>query len=182
MNRLTLNAAAYIRLGAQLNLNGTFHHTLRNDQRVSMAATVAIEQCGAAICAQINISRSRHSITLDRSKTAAMRLAGYIESIANGEGPIGMSEPGEEQLAQSMEVALRKAIRTGQGTHYLPIEGLDGLLVAMHKGNTGRIVADIQAEHVSLQVLLPRNPAEAYAMLADNVERFISGHRAALAA
>lgn len=183
MNRLTLNAAAFIRLGAQLKLNGTFNHTLRNDQRISMAATVEVEQCSAAVYACIRIGRSCNSIKLDRnSKTAANRLARYIECIANGEAPIGVGEPGEYLLASDMEVMLRTAIRMGRGTHYLPVEELDDVAVFLCKTSSGRLLATLEAEDVSLEVLLPRSAPEAYTMLADNVERFIRGHRAALAA
>ena len=183
MNRLTLNAAAFVRLGAQLKLNGTFNHTLRNDQHISMAATVEVEQCHAAVYVRINIGRSRNSITLDRnSKTAASRLARYIESIANGEPvPMGVAELDEYLLASDTEVMLRTAIRQGRGTHYLPVEGLD-VAVLIGKTSSGRLLAAIEAEDVTLQVMLPRNPPEAYATLAENVERFIGGHRAAQAA
>lgn len=184
MNRLTLNAAAFIRLGAQLKLNGTFNHTLRNDQRISMAATVEVEQCRAAMYVLISIGRSRNSITLDRnSKTAASRLTRYIESIANGEPvPMGVAEVDEYLLASDMEVMLRTAVRLGRGTHYLPVEGLNDVCVLLRKTSSGRLLATLEAEDVSLEVLLPRSAPEAYAMLADNVERFIRGHRAALAA
>lgn len=184
MNRLTLNAASFIRLGAQLKLNGTFSHTLRNDQRISMAATVEIEQCSAAIYVLISIGSSRNSITLDRSsKTAAGRLARYIESIANGEPvPMGVAEVDEYLLASDMEVMLRTAVRLGRGTHYLPVEGLDDVSVLLRKTSSGRLLATIEADGVVLQVLLPRSPAEAYATLAESVERLITGRRAALAA
>lgn len=45
MSRLSLNAAAYIRLRAQVHLSGTFNHTLHTrDDRHSVPAQVEIEQ------------------------------------------------------------------------------------------------------------------------------------------
>jgi hypothetical protein len=180
---LKLNANAFTRLKAQLNLNGTFNHTLRNAKHVSMQLTVAVEQCSAAIHVQVSTGHHQSCVTLDRANRAnAIRVARFIEAVANGYPFSGAPDDAEYSLASGMEIMLRTAIRKGRGTHYLQVEDLDDLHVCLRQGCTGALIATIEADDVALKLLLPRDAAKAYSMLASNVEQFIAGHRAALAA
>lgn len=82
---LRLNDAARARLHAQLNLNGTFTHTLRNAVRASVQVTVRIEQGPDAINAIVRGIESVNSITLSKhDRCNPSRLARFIESSANG--------------------------------------------------------------------------------------------------
>lgn len=182
MSRLQLSANAGVRLRAQLNLSGTFTHTLHNANRVSMQARVTIEPCSAAIHVRVEMGRSCNSLTLDRRNGSnPARLARFIESIANGECPLGIPEPGEHELASDMEIALRSAIGRGRGTHDLPVEDLE-VCLRMRTGWGGEARAELEVEGTRLGMVLPANREQAYRELERKVGQLIASHRAAQAA
>lgn len=183
MNQFTLSTTAFIRLKAQLNLNGAFNHTLYNTHRMSVRSVVAIEQCHAALHVKVTIGRSCSSITVDRTASPdTRRIARFIEACANAT-PFDLAPFDEEtELASEIEITLRSAVRLGRGTYYLDVEEIRDLCVGLSPTRSGLLLATIEADDVSVQVLLPRDIAKAYVMLAENVQTFITGHRNAQAA
>ncbi|WP_330114900.1 hypothetical protein SA496_01130 [Pseudomonas sp. JS3066] len=180
---LRLDTAAFIRLKAQINLNGAFNHTLRNELRATAQVSVEIEQCERAVHATVRGGPYVNSVTLDKgNRTNAIRLARFIEASANGGsfGAVGL-EVGEDDLADDMELTLRHALRLGRGTHYLPTEDLDTCILMQRTWN-GSQVAVLEADDVQVQIALPRDRRAAFEVLKADVGRFLAGHRAALAA
>lgn len=184
MSRLTLNATAYIRLRAQVALSGTFHHTLHSrDGRQSVAAQVEIEQCTAGITVMVRISGTRNTtVTLDKSrKDNATRVASFIEGIANGRLPIGVPDVDEHEAVSDIEAALRHAIRRGHGTYYMIADELEPSLL-IHRNPRGGYTARLELDGAGCMLTLPADSQKAYAMLADNLQRLLTGYRDSLAA
>lgn len=177
MSFLKLDSLAFIRLQAQLQLNGTFSHTLRHERAARVSVT--IEQCADAIWARVASGPRSNSITLDRGNPRnALRLAGLIEATANGTEPGNMPAPDDPVL--EMEILLRSAIRTGRGHYRLPIADLD-VSLSLREGRFA-LQATLASASAELLVLLPRDSQQAFRVLRGNVRQFIASHRSALAA
>lgn len=184
MSRLSLNASAYIRLQAQVALSGTFHHTLLSrDFRQSVSAQVEIEQCTAGIEVTVRISGTRNTaVTLDKNrKNNAARVASFIEGVANGRLPVGVPDVDEYDVVSDIESVLRRAIRHGHGTYYLPAHELEPCLL-IHRNPRGGYTAKLELNGAACMLTLPADSQRAYAMLADNLQRFLTGYRDSLAA
>ncbi len=185
MSRLSLNASAYIRLQAQVGLSGTFNHTLQSrDCRQSVAAQVEIEQCTAGISVTVQVAglRDTYSVALDKYRAdTAQRVARFIEGTANGRTPSDVPDVDEYQVVSDIERALRGAIRLGRGTHYLIAHELEPAL-HIARNPRGGYTARIELDDASCMLTLPADTQRAYAMLADNLNRFLQGYRNSLAA
>lgn len=176
MTHLTLSPAARARLQAQINLNGTFNHTLTNDERVRVNAVVNVEQCSQAIRVSVMTGPSTSCITLDR--TAAnngYRVARFITETANG-WPCTVPAVGEHELVDDMELTLRETLSMRRGTHYLPIDDLDVSVQVFERG--AGLVANLQADDVQFSCWLPQNREPAYQELCRQTARFIQALRA----
>ncbi len=180
MSAFTLNAAAFVRLKAQLNLNGSFNHTLRNAQRTAVPAIVAVEQCCSAIHVKVSIGTSHNCLTIKRGQQPpTLRIAKFIEACANGTSFDEAPFPEEAELASQTEITLRSATRLGRGTYWLNIADIDDFSVCLRPSNGGGSLATLEAGNATMQVQLPRDVARAYSQLAENVHRFATGLRAA---
>ncbi|MFP6861258.1 hypothetical protein [Pseudomonas sp.] len=183
MSRLTLNASAYIRLQAQVGLSGTFNHTLHSRDGQSVAAQVEIEQCTAGIEVMVRISGTRNTaVVLDKQrKNNANRVASFIEGVANGRCPTGVPDIEEYAVVSVIEADLRRAIRRGHGTYYLIADELEPCLL-IHRNTRGGYTAKLELNGAACMLTLPADTQKAYAMLAENLRRFLTGYRDSFAA
>jgi len=182
MNRLQLNATAFIRLQAQVRLNGTFQHRLMAENpRRSVLASVAIEQCGKALRVEVTHNGTRNTVTLDRQRQDnPARLARIIEESVNGEAP-SVAETGEALLVDNIEIVLRQALRTGRGTFVFDADELQPELV-ISRNPHGSYIAQIRLDDATSMIVLPANAQRAYTQLSDHLAMFLHGYRDALAA
>ncbi len=184
MSRLSLNAAAYIRLQAQVNLSGTFNHTLHSrDGGQSVAAQVEIEQCTAGITVMVRIcGTSNTSVTLDKHrKNNATCVASFIEGIANGRSPTGVPDVDEHQAVSDTEATLRLAIRRGRGKWRVIADELEPS-IQIQRNRQGGSTAKIELDNAGCVLTLPADNQRAYAILAENLNQFLQGYRNSLAA
>ncbi|RDS92561.1 hypothetical protein [Pseudomonas fluorescens] len=184
MSKLSLNAAAYIRLQAQVHLSGIFNHTLHTcDDRHSVPAQVEIEQCTAGITVMVRICGTRNtSVTLDKhSKNNATRVASFIEGIANGRSPTGVPDVDEHEAVSDIEATLRLAIRRERGIYHLIANELEPCLEIQRNRHGGR-TAKIELDNAGCVLTLPADNQRAYAILAENLNQFLQGYRNSLAA
>ena len=183
MNRLQLNATAFIRLQAQVRLNGTFHHRLMAENpRRSVLLTVAIEQCGKALRAEVAHNGTRNTVTLDRTRQDnPARLARFIEETVNGNAASSVAETGESLLVDNIEIVLRQALRAGRGTFMVDADELQPELV-ISRNPHGSYIAQIRLDDATSMIVLPADAQRAYNQLADHLALFLHGYRDALAA
>lgn len=106
MKRLFVEERSMPLFRAQCNLNGTFRHrcfSLHSDERVPYQLTV--ERGSQATTFVVEMLGQRHSLTLHKiPKHIDLRLADFVESIANGHIDTGESLP---HLARSAAPAER---------------------------------------------------------------------------
>lgn len=183
MNRLQLNATAFIRLQAQVRLNGTFQHRLMAENpRRSVLTSVAIEQCGKALRVEVTHNGTRNTVTLDRQRQDnPARLARFLEETVNGDEPSSVSETGETMLVDNIEIVLRQALRVGRGTFLFDVDELQPELV-ISRNPHGSYIAQIRLDDATSMIVLPADRQRAYAQLSDHVAMFLHGYRDALAA
>lgn len=178
MNRLLLNAAAIIRLQAQVRLNGIFQHRLDAEQpQRSVYATIAIEQGSKAIRVEVAHNGTRNSVTLDKARPDnAPRIARFIEATVNGE-----ADCVPDVLASDIEVVLQQAIRNGQGTYVLPAADLEPEL-RINRTSHGGFLVQLRLGSANAGFTLPRDRTVAYTRLATHLQRFLQDYRAAFSA
>lgn len=182
MSRLSLNAAAYIRLQAQVHLSGTFNHTLHScNSCQSVSAQVEIEQCTAGITVIVHICGTLNSVTLDKHrKNNATRVASFIEGIANGRSPTSVPDIDEHEAVSDIEATLRLAIRRGRGIYHLIADELEPCL-EIQRNRHGGCTAKIELDSAGCVLTLPADNQHAYAILAENLNQFLQGYRNSLA-
>lgn len=79
-------------LGAQVNLSETFNHVLRTTpQRQVLPFRLQVDRAPARTTFIIEIGYERHSLVLQNDKKTHLKLADFIEEIANG--PAFVSAP-----------------------------------------------------------------------------------------
>lgn len=72
-------------LKAQVNLSETFHHTLRDSpQRTALKLRLKVDRNPADTTFVVEVGSERHTLTLANDKKAHLKLADFIEEIANG--------------------------------------------------------------------------------------------------
>lgn len=72
-------------LSAQVNLSETFNHVLRaTPQRQAAALRLKVERSKANTHFTVELGSERHTLTLANSKKMHLKLADFIEEIANG--------------------------------------------------------------------------------------------------
>ncbi|MGA3825368.1 hypothetical protein [Pseudomonas chlororaphis] len=184
MSRLKLSNQSKQLLAAQVRLTGTFHHDLKTAIGTNVQATTEFDQCTSAIHLAVAIGGTRNSITMDRKhRNNGRRAARFIEACANGGvESLSLDEAGEHELATDAEIMLRHAVRTGKGSYYPRFVGIEDLRLTVTPTQRGTVVATLETDDASAQILLPRSPGEAYAVLAEHLERFVAGNRLAMTA
>jgi len=72
-------------LNAQVNLSETFNHTLRSTpQRQALSFRLKVERSTIDTLFTVELGRERHTLTLQNEKKMHLKLADFIEEIANG--------------------------------------------------------------------------------------------------
>ena len=96
MSKFKLDNRTLALLNAQVNLSETFNHTLRTTPRRDVLAfRMKVERSKADTHFTIELGSERHTLTLPHDKKIHLKLAHFIEEIANG--PI---DPAAELLPQ----------------------------------------------------------------------------------
>ncbi|NBB09564.1 hypothetical protein [Pseudomonas sp. SLFW] len=72
-------------LSAQATLSGTFHHALRTPvTRRSLPFCLHVDRCMTETQFTVEMNSERHSLTLPTAENSHLKLAAFIEEIANG--------------------------------------------------------------------------------------------------
>ena len=156
MNRLSLADKTLRLLAAQINLNGTFHHSCSfKNTNLPLIFVLQVERSSSSTLFTIVSGDEKHSLTVyDPNKDTHRMLAEFIESIANGR--MDTAEPATPRvLAESFDrgqlldtnqqESLNQLVRNG-GSLLLDV-GLDeAVSLAVHrtqsrKGITAILVA-----------------------------------------
>lgn len=90
MSKFKLDNRTLQLLNAQVNLSETFNHTLRSTpQREALAFRLKVERSTIDTLFTVELGSERHTLTLQNEKKMHLKLADFIEEIANG--PLGPS-------------------------------------------------------------------------------------------
>ncbi|WP_434573076.1 hypothetical protein [Pseudomonas sp. Z3-8] len=85
MSKFKIDNRALTLLSAQVNLSGTFNHTLRSTPRRDVLAfRLKVERNKADSTFTIELGSERHTLTLPNTKKTHLKLADFIEEIVNG--------------------------------------------------------------------------------------------------
>ncbi|WP_085598028.1 MULTISPECIES: hypothetical protein [unclassified Pseudomonas] len=85
MNRFSIDNRTLQLLKAQVNLSETFNHTLRNSpERTALRFRLNIDRGPAESSFVVEMGNERHTLTLANDKKTHLKLADFIEDMANG--------------------------------------------------------------------------------------------------
>ncbi|WP_030128531.1 hypothetical protein [Pseudomonas sp. QTF5] len=85
MSKYKLDNRTLQLLNAQVNLTETFNHVLRSaPKREALAFRLKVERSTADTHFTVELGSERHSLTLKNDKKMHLKLADFIEEIANG--------------------------------------------------------------------------------------------------
>ena len=95
MSKFKLDNRTLQLLNAQVNLSETFNHTLRSTpQREALAFRLKVERSTNDTLFTVELGSERHTLTLQNEKKMHLKLADFIEEIANGPlDPSDTSDP-----------------------------------------------------------------------------------------
>jgi hypothetical protein len=94
MNKFKLDNRTLQLLNAQVNLTETFNHVLRSaPKREALAFRLKVERSTSDTHFTVELGSERHSLTLKNEKKMHLKLADFIEEIANG--PVDPSNTAE---------------------------------------------------------------------------------------
>jgi hypothetical protein len=96
MSKFKLDNRTLQLLNAQVNLSETFNHTLRySPQREALSFRLKVERNITHTLFTVELGSERHTLTLQNEKKMHLKLADFIEDIANG--PIDPSNTADQQ-------------------------------------------------------------------------------------
>lgn len=100
MSKFKIDNRTLTLISAQVNLSGTFNHTLRSTSRRDVLAfRLKVERNKADSTFTIELGSERHTLTLPNTKKTHLKLADFIEEIVNG--PFDLSgEPNPQRHAE----------------------------------------------------------------------------------
>lgn len=85
MNKFKLDNRTLLLLNAQVNLSETFNHVLRTAPKSeSLAFRLKVERGTSETIFVVELGSERHTLTLKNDKKMHLKLADFIEEIANG--------------------------------------------------------------------------------------------------
>jgi hypothetical protein len=85
MSKFKIDNRTLTLLSAQVNLSGTFNHTLRSTPRRDVLAfRLKVERNKADSTFTVELGSERHTLTLPNTKKTHLKLADFIEEIVNG--------------------------------------------------------------------------------------------------
>ncbi|WP_122549798.1 hypothetical protein [Pseudomonas viridiflava] len=84
MNRYKLDANTLALLKAQAKLTETFNHTIRSAKSRLLPFRLKVEHASTETRFRVEVGNERHSLTLPNNPKMHVKLAAFIEEIANG--------------------------------------------------------------------------------------------------
>jgi hypothetical protein len=94
MSKFKLNNRTLLLLNAQVNLTETFNHVLRSaPKREALPFRLRVERGTADTVFVVEMNSERHTLTLNNEEKMHLKLADFIEDIANG--PFDSSNTGD---------------------------------------------------------------------------------------
>ncbi|MBX8475383.1 hypothetical protein K5D38_11375 [Pseudomonas cichorii] len=85
MSRFKLDNRTLTLLNAQVNLSETFSHTIKSTpSREAMPFRLKVERSPTEAVFTVELGNERHSLTLQHDRKMHLKLADFIEEIANG--------------------------------------------------------------------------------------------------
>ena len=91
MRKFKLDNRTLTLLSAQVNLSATFNHTLRSaPQRESLPLRLTVERDQLSSTFTVELGSERHTLILPNDKKTHLKLADFIEEIANG--PVDLTD------------------------------------------------------------------------------------------
>ena len=182
MSNFKLDNRTLALLHAQVNLSETFNHTLRTTPRRDvLAIRLKVERSKADTHFTVELGTERHTLTLTNSKKMHLKLADFIEEIANG--MVDSSAPPESPPALHanrrygvFEVEHKQQVfelvRTG-GAIRLDLGFEQPIYLAIHRNKTRSGITTI----MSIGIKKPRtkcftvcgSDVEIYSMVAESI-------------
>ena len=85
MSKFKIDNRTLMLLKAQANLSETFNHTLRSTpMREALSLRLKVERNQVDTLFTVELGSERHTLTLDNTPKALLKLADFIEEIVNG--------------------------------------------------------------------------------------------------
>ena len=182
MSKLRIDNRTLALLHAQVNLSETFNHTLRSaPRREALAFRLKVERNKADTHFTVELGSERHTLTLTNSKKMHLKLADFIEEIANGPSdsstsPESLTVPHASRRYGAFEVEHKQQVfelvRTG-GAIRLDLGFEQPINLAIHRNKTRTGITTI----MSIGVQSPRTKCftvygtdiELYGMVAESI-------------
>lgn len=177
MRTLTLSNQSLQLLNAQVNLSGTFHHSLRRADRSALPFRLNVDRGAQSTAFVIEISAQRHSVTLVNSKTTQAKLVSFINEIASGHHEPAAIDTSSSRLEHTYRDQVLGVIGRG-GALTLDV-GLElPINLAVHRNRTRAAVTAI----MSIGVKRPRtkcftvcgSEAEMYEQVAESINHLVT--------
>lgn len=127
-------------LSAQANLAGTYTHKLRAaEPRRNLTFHLHVERNKTQTQFTVEVSRERHSLILPNSKNIHLKLADFIEEVANGSHTTDQPECGSHPAGNTGDILspetrreLYALVRTG-GALNVHVGAAEPVVVAIHR-------------------------------------------------
>ncbi|CAM3113297.1 hypothetical protein BZK31_03280 [Pseudomonas floridensis] len=186
MSKLKLDANTLALLKAQVRLTETFNHTIRSLRGDSVPFRLNVERTSDETRFIVAMGGQRDSLTLPNTKAMHLKLAAFIEEIANGQAISNLQSSlealrrpgtGPNNLDEQTSQKIFNLVRRG-GSHILDV-GLElPIHVAMHRNRTRSAVTTV----MSIGVKRPRTKcftvagtdAEIYKQIIESINHLIS--------
>ncbi|MCQ9473388.1 hypothetical protein NRB15_23900 [Pseudomonas alliivorans] len=186
MSKLKLDANTLALLKAQVRLTETFNHTIRSLRGDSLPFRLNVERTTDQTRFIVAMGGQRDSLTLPNGKTMHLKLAAFIEEIANGQAISNLQSSlealrrpgtGPNNLDEQTSQKVFNLVRRG-GSLILDV-GLElPIHVAMHRNRTRSAVTTV----MSIGVKRPRTKcftvagtdAEIYKQIIESINHLIS--------
>lgn len=186
MSRLKLDANTLALLKAQVRLTETFNHTMRSLRGDSLPFCLNVERTTDQTRFIVAMGGHRDSLTLPNGKAMHLKLAAFIEEIANGQAISNLQsslealrwpDTGPNNLDEQTSQKIFNLVRRG-GSLILDV-GLElPIHVAMHRNRTRSAVTTV----MSIGVKRPRTKcftvagtdAEIYKQIIESINHLIS--------
>ncbi|MEE5107260.1 hypothetical protein V2J92_22190 [Pseudomonas alliivorans] len=186
MSKLKLDANTLALLKAQVRLTETFNHTIRSLRGDSVPFRLNVERTSDETRFIVAMGGQRDSLTLPNTKAMHLKLAAFIEEIANGQAisnlqssleALRLHGTGPNNLDEQTSQKIFNLVRRG-GSLILDV-GLElPIHVAMHRNRTRSAVTTV----MSIGVKRPRTKcftvagtdAEIYKQIIESINHLIS--------
>lgn len=186
MSKLKLDANTLALLKAQVRLTETFNHTIRSLRGDSVPFRLNVERTSDETRFIVAMGGQRDSLTLPNTKAMHLKLAAFIEEIANGQAisnlqssleALRLHGTGPNNLDEQTSQKIFNLVRRG-GSLILDV-GLElPIHVAMHRNRTRNAVTTV----MTIGVKRPRTKcftvtgtdAEMYGQIIESINHLIS--------